>query len=185
MKVESLMKRAVRSCRAEDTLQTAARLMWDNDCGCVPVVDDARHVIGMITDRDICMAALHQGRPLAELVVSSAMSWRVVSVRPGDGIDVAEERMRASQIRRLPVVDEAGRIVGLVSLADIAGEASRELLVGRKEVGADAVTTTLAAVCRPRKAVQAAADTPKELALEPASRSAAPAKKGERPAHCA
>lgn len=118
--VSEVMTAVVRTCRPEDTLAHAARIMWENDCGAVPVVDDEGRPSAMITDRDICMAAYFQRRPLAESTVSSAMSRAVHVCSTEDTLAVAEARLAALQIRRLPVVDPSGRVVGIVSLADIA-----------------------------------------------------------------
>ena len=74
MKVEQLMTMNPSSCHPEDTMQQAARIFWEHDCGCAPVTDHDAHVVGMITDRDVCMAAYTQGKPLTELSVASAMA---------------------------------------------------------------------------------------------------------------
>ena len=77
MRVEQLMTRTVETCEPHDTLVTAARIMWTRDCGCVPVVvpeEGGHRVVGMLTDRDVCMAAYLQGRPLSEISVASVMS---------------------------------------------------------------------------------------------------------------
>lgn len=150
MKVEQLMTRTVRACRASDSLNEAARIMWENDCGCVPVVDEEGHVIGIITDRDICMAAYIRGLPLWALQVDGAMAHDVHTCRPGDTLAAAERMMRAKQLHRLPVVDEAGVLVGLLSLRDLAVEAAREHGRRRAEVSADEVAETLGAVSQPR-----------------------------------
>jgi predicted transcriptional regulator len=76
MKVEQVMKQAVQACRRGDALNTAAQIMWEHDCGCVPVVDTENRVIGMITDRDICMAAYTRGEPLQTLRVETAIVER-------------------------------------------------------------------------------------------------------------
>ncbi|HZP42445.1 MAG TPA: CBS domain-containing protein [Candidatus Binatia bacterium] len=155
MKVEELMTRRVASCSASDTLNAAARIMWEHDCGCAPVVADGR-VVGMITDRDICMAAYTQDRPLSALPVSQAMSREVHSCRPDDPLAVAERTMRERQIRRLPVIDASGHLVGILSLNDVARAFARE---GERAAGgarANEVASTLAAVCRPRHAKHAA-----------------------------
>ena len=159
MNVGQLMTQSVRSCRAEDTLNMAAQIMWDNDCGCVPVVDAERRVIGMLTDRDACMAAYTQGGPLRALKVSAAMSKKVVSCRPEDTLAAAEGLMKAKQIRRLPVVDADAHLIGIISLNDIAREAEREGTRAKKEVTTDEVALALATICRPRseRAVAAAA----------------------------
>jgi CBS domain-containing protein len=133
--------------------------MWDHDCGCVPVVNDDGHLVGMITDRDVCMAAFLGGTSLASVEVSSAMSKVVHSCRPEDSLASAESVMRASQIRRLPVVDAEEHVVGILSLNDIAREFSRERRIGRGAVAAEEIAETLAAVCQPhqRSATPAAA----------------------------
>ena len=82
----------------------------------------------MLTDRDICMAAYTQGRPLGEMQVSSAMSRQLFSCRPEDSLAKAEEIMRTNRIRRLPVIDADRHLVGILSLDDIAREATREYL---------------------------------------------------------
>jgi CBS domain-containing protein len=125
MKVSDLMTKGVRTCHQHDSLNRAAQLMWENDCGAVPVVDADMKVIGMLTDRDICMAAYTQGVALANASVGSAMSCDVCICGESDNITSAAERMRDRQIRRLPVVDEENRLVGILSMSDIAREADR------------------------------------------------------------
>ncbi len=160
MKVGQLMTRNVRACHAEDTLNTAAQIMWENDCGCVPVVDAERRVIGMLTDRDVCMAAYTQGEALRDLRVSSAMSKKVHSCTPEDTLSAAEELLQEEQIRRLPVVDTDCRLVGIISLNDIACEAERERTQRKKkEVTANEIGLALAAICKARSAGAGAAAT--------------------------
>lgn len=154
IEVRDLMETDVRSCRPEDALSEPARIMWERDCGCVPVVasDGSNRVIGMITDRDICMATYTSGRRLAELRVSDCMSRGVRSVRPDDPVAEAERVMRDAQLRRLPVTDERGHLLGILSLADIAeGAAGRR--VPAEAVSESEVARTLEAICRPRSEV--------------------------------
>jgi len=152
MKVEQLMSRTVRTCRATETLNRAAQLMWENDCGCVPVVDEDGRAVGIVTDRDACMAAYTQGGPLDALPVGSAMARDLRSCRATDTIVEAESIMRAAQVRRLPVVDEAGRLIGLLSLNDIAREAARGRGTRPKPaVVAEELAATLTAICSPRE----------------------------------
>jgi CBS domain-containing protein len=101
-------------------LHRAAQIMWEKDCGCLPVIDDVHRVRAVITDRDICMAALTQGVALAETSVSSAMSRSLTVCSPDDSLATVEDLMRAQQIRRVPVVDANGVLIGMISLADIA-----------------------------------------------------------------
>jgi CBS domain-containing protein len=151
VKVKDLMATAVKCCAASDTLNTAAQMMWDNDIGCVPVVDQERRVIGMLTDRDVCMAAFIQGVPLAGSLVTSAMSKEVFSCTPDREIAEAERLMREKQIRRLPVIDAQGRMAGIISLNDIAREGEREIEMKKTRKVSDAeIARVMASVCAPR-----------------------------------
>jgi CBS-domain-containing membrane protein len=151
MLVENLMTRQVQSCQAGDSLAQAAQLMWQHDCGAIPVCagDGVQRVVGVITDRDICMSALFEGKPLKDLRVNEAMSKSLATVRPSDSLAQAERIMRDSHIRRLPVTDRDGALIGMVSLADLAREAVRERSHSRKDVTDTDVGNTLAAICEP------------------------------------
>jgi CBS domain-containing protein len=151
MKVEQLMQRSVRTCRPDDPLERATQLMWEHDCGAIVVVDDAGRAVGMVTDRDACMAAYTQGKPLSALPVSAAMSQTVQSCRPADTVAEAARIMQAAQVRRLPVVGDGDATIGVLSLNDIARQAVRD--AGSRKSGritAGDVAGTLAAVCAPR-----------------------------------
>jgi CBS-domain-containing membrane protein len=151
MRVDQLMTKQVQSCQPEDTLDRAAQLMWDHDCGCLPVCtgNGARRALGVITDRDICMCALFHGEPLRALRVSDAMAKQVCVCRPGDSLAAAEQVMRDAHIRRLPVVDEQGALIGMISLADLAREAAREETQPQQEITETEIGYTLAAICEP------------------------------------
>lgn len=155
MKVRELMTRGVRTCKQADSMSVAAQIMSDVDCGSVPVVDAAGRVIGMITDRDICMAAYRLARPLAEIPVSSASSGEVITVREDDTLHTAERRMHTGQVRRLPVVDPEGRPIGILSISDLARHV-RELGNGIPAhiVGA------LAGICQPSPVHEPSAHEP-------------------------
>jgi CBS domain-containing protein len=147
-RVDQLMSHPVVTCRTNDNLNTVAALMWDHDCGVIPVVDEAGRVAGIVTDRDVCMAAYTQGRRLHEIAVDAVMIRDVASCRADDPIARAEEIMQTRQVRRVPVVDVEGRPVGLLSLNDLAREATR---TGAAQKGLlDGFARTLAAICRPR-----------------------------------
>jgi CBS domain-containing protein len=153
MKVEQLMTKAVSTCAPGDSLAEAARIMWERDCGVVPIVQDAGNprVVGILTDRDVCMAAYTKGLPLGEIRIRDVMSTRVASCRPGDDVREAEQVMRRSRVHRLPVLDDADQILGVISLADIAREAAREAGSRRREVTAGEIGETLAAIRQPRQ----------------------------------
>jgi CBS domain-containing protein len=151
MKIASLVHHDVTTCTIHDNLAQAAQLMWDRDIGCLPVIDDQGHVAGMITDRDICMAAYTQGSPLHAMPVTIAMAKHVFSCTPSDELAAVERIMSEHQIRRMPVIDAQGHPVGIVSLNDLA----RASITG--EVPAAEITATLAAVSAPRSLVATAA----------------------------
>ena len=92
--------------------------------GVIPVVNHEGAVVGMVTDRDLCMAAYTQGKPLGEIPVSTAMARDVFGCRPQDSIESVEHLMRDKHIRRVPVIDAEGRLVGLISLNDIVRDAA-------------------------------------------------------------
>lgn len=125
MRARELMSYPVISCHVNDTLATAARLMWDHDCGAIAVVKDEGVLTSMITDRDICMAAYTQGRPLDEILVHSAMAHAAISASPDVGVDEVERLMAEHQIRRIPIVDPDNRPIGMITLADLATECVR------------------------------------------------------------
>ena len=120
MRAQDWMTGDVRTCRPETNLNDAANEMWQGDCGILPVVDDDRRVVGVITDRDVCMGAYLQGRPLGELPVRNSMSREVFACRPSDSIEDVIRCMGDHQVRRVPVTDSAGKLVGIVSLNDLA-----------------------------------------------------------------
>lgn len=120
MRVEKAMTKSVFTCLPHQTLEQAARTMWEADVGCLVVIDDDRRPVGVITDRDIAMAAYTQGVALREALVSSAMSQRVVSVGPEARLGEVEGLMQTERVRRLPVVDSSGKLVGIVTLGDLA-----------------------------------------------------------------
>jgi CBS domain-containing protein len=153
MKVEQLMTSGVRVCTEADTLNRAAQLMWEFDCGCIPVITangDGR-LIGIVTDRDIAMAAYTHGGPLGAIPVGTAMAHKVIVCHADDGISQAEALMRDNRVRRLLVLDQSERLVGILSLNDVAREARREAAAGKRaEVTGEGVLETLASVCEPR-----------------------------------
>ena len=130
MKVEQIMNRNVKACRLQDSLNKAAQIMWEEPCGAVPVVDEQSRPVGFLTDRDICMAAYTQGKPLEALRVEMAMSRKVVLCRAEDDLGSAAQLMQQNRTRRLPVINPDGTLVGLLSLDDLACEAARTLRGG-------------------------------------------------------
>jgi CBS domain-containing protein len=117
--------------------------MWESDCGCVPVVDAGGKAIAMITDRDICMAAFTQDKPLSQIPVSIAASRTLAAVREDDTVEAAEAVMRAHRVRRVPVVDADGRVTGVLSVNDLVCH------LGHRRRDLDDLVGTVATICAP------------------------------------
>ena len=120
MKVKELMTTDVKYCGLETNLAEAARIMWEGDCGAVPVTDASGRVVGVVTDRDICIAAATRPRTEGEIPVKDVISKALYTCAPGDDVRAALETMKSRKVRRLPVVEHGGRLSGIVSIHDIA-----------------------------------------------------------------
>jgi len=151
MKIADLMTSPVHTCTVNDTLNAAANVMWEHDCGIVPVVDAGGTLVGVVTDRDICMATFFHGARQAELPVREVMARDLHTLRPEASIHDALELMRRMQVRRVPVVDAQGAPVGVLSLADVAAAWRRNEVVEGRELRDDDVSLALAAVTRSRR----------------------------------
>ena len=153
MLVKEIMSQPAISCQVDDQVNLAAQRMWENDFGVVPVLDGDGRAIAMLTDRDICMAAYTQGKPIDQIVVRSVMSQGLHSCSPEDALEQAEQIMRNYQVRRLPVVDFTGKLVGILSLNDVACAAARKHLghYAHSDGNSSSSTAhTLAGVCAHR-----------------------------------
>jgi CBS domain-containing protein len=118
--VRDVMQKDVATCHPWDSLNRAAQLMWELDCGAIPVTDLQGNLVGIVTDRDACMAAYTRGLPLTELEVRSAMFEGPRSCTPEQSLADCLALMTTEKIRRVPVVGIGGQLVGIVSLADVA-----------------------------------------------------------------
>lgn len=156
MLVKDVMTRNVKSCGTNDSLDTAASLMWDGDCGAIPVVDENKRLVGILTDRDITMAAYTRDRTLKSIPVGTTMSSAVRTCRADDRVEQAEATMRTAQVRRLPVVNEREELVGILSLNDLMRAAvAPGRHAGPPQVGD--MARTMAAICQPRSGPMVAA----------------------------
>jgi CBS domain-containing protein len=131
-KAKSIMTPSPCCCASTDSIADVARLMRDNDCGAVPVVDDG-HIVGMVTDRDLAVRALADGRDgttrVAEVMTSSPSCCTAE-----DDLRKVEKIMTDNQIRRVPVVDAKGACIGIISQADLARAASDGQQVSEREI---------------------------------------------------
>ena len=174
MKVQDVMTYDVQTCGPETNLATAAMQMWKGDFGVMPVVT-AGKVIGMITDRDICMAAATKHRDPANIRVTEVISGEVYGCSADTDIREALEIMRKKQVRRLPIISaEDGSLCGILSMNDVALRATEEpkgRILGRggdiEHLSAQDVENTLKAICAHRTAAEPHQSEPTQWEREP------------------
>ncbi len=150
MKVQELMTTNVSVCGPETNLAEAAGLMWERDCGMLPVVADDGKVIGVITDRDICMAVATRNRLASEIGVREVMSGQTHACRATDDVKHALRIMEREQVRRTPVVNGEGKLQGVLTISDIVLHAED----GRKrhaELNHEDAVVALKAICADRR----------------------------------
>jgi CBS domain-containing protein len=150
-----LMTSPVMTCSPEDDVNDVAQLFWDTGRGSVPVVDAAGVLQGMLTDRDICMAAYTQGRRLPDIRVQIAMTRSVHAVTPNDTLQRVLEIMGDVQMHHVPVVDDARKVVGIISITDVARWVQSS--PKRSSQLQDAALSTVAAIAAPATGVPATA----------------------------
>lgn len=155
MRVQDLMSHPAITCHVNDELNVPAKLMWEHDCGAIAVVDDDGKIAGMITDRDICMAAYTQGRSLDQILVNAVMAKHVIAAHADEKLAEVERLMAENQVHRIPIVDDDGKPVGLLSLNDLAIESVQPHT--QMKNAPSKIAHTLAAICRPRREKQPAA----------------------------
>ena len=120
MKVHEVMSKSALACRADTNLAEVARVMEQRECGFVTITDaSGRKIVGVVTDRDICLAAYRFLAPLTEILASSAMSKHVHGCTEDDDLTHAMEIMRRHFLHRLPVLDSTGRLTGILSIEDV------------------------------------------------------------------
>ena len=125
MKVKEVMTPDAKAIWLTESLMDAAKLMWENDCGVLPVIKDGRKVIGIITDRDICMAVAMRDTNPSGVSVEEVMSGQVYAVNPEDSVTEAMQTMQDHKIRRLAVLDPEGELAGMLSMNDIVLHATK------------------------------------------------------------
>jgi CBS domain-containing protein len=157
MKVQDIMTTHVKACAPDARLSAVAALMWDVDCGVLPVVSDGGKVMGVITDRDIAIALGTRNRLASDIEVSEAMSKQIYSCAADDDIHTALKIMRKDRVRRLPVVNEEGRLQGIVSMNDIALHAEKFDGHRVKDLTYDDFVNTFKAICEHRHPTEAKA----------------------------
>ena len=147
MKVKDVMKTDVGFCSVEDNLMKTAEVMRHRDCGVVPVIDDERRVVGMLTDRDLCLAVVARNRKASDVKTGDLIKGEAIICAADDKIESALRKMRKNQIKRLAVIGESGELVGIVSVSDILLGVRKDKNLKKK------IYATLKAVAKPRPIV--------------------------------
>ncbi len=119
MKVGDLMNKTSKFCTPATNLAEVAELLWSLDCGALPVVDGPGQVVGMITDRDICIGLGTRDRLASEMTVAEVINGPVYSCRVQDDIQTALKTLRTQKVRRLPVLNKEGKLEGMLCLNDL------------------------------------------------------------------
>ena len=132
MRARDIMTRDPFCLRREDTARLAAQLMRDKDCGVIPIVDDSRRIVGIITDRDLAIRAIAVGKS-ADTRLSELMTQNVHCCSADDDLRDVERKMAELQVRRICIVDAGGRCMGIIAQADIA-RAAHDNAVSEQEV---------------------------------------------------
>jgi CBS-domain-containing membrane protein len=131
----------------ETSLAGAASIMWENDCGALPVMSVEGRVVGMITDRDICFGTTTKNRPPSEVAVGEVITGKVFTCAPEDDIQLALKTMSRERIRRLPVVGEGGTLEGILSMNDVVLKAEEQADGKAPELSYGDVVQTYKAIC--------------------------------------
>ena len=128
MQAKEIMTANPRTVTPDTSLPEVARLMKSEDVGIVPVVDKtgSKQLVGVVTDRDIALRVVGEGRDPNSVRVSDVMSQNVRTARPDDDVDSVMELMGSEQVRRVPIVDERGALVGIVAQADVVLQAKSD-----------------------------------------------------------
>ena len=142
MKVKDVMTTDVKSCRPETNAAEAVKMMWDHDCGVLPIVNSVGKVVGMITDRDLSVAIATRGRAPERIAVKDVVSGKAYTCQAEDDVPAALGVMKAQQVRRLPVVDAQGRLQGILSMNDV--------VVHSGAASPNQIVDTLAGICAHR-----------------------------------
>ncbi len=146
MKVKEVMTGTPYYCQAETNLASATELMWNANCGFLPVEASNGKVIGVVTDRDICIALGTRSRLAGDVLVGEVMSSKLWYCAPDDEIHVALQTMKDGRVRRLPVVAKDGSLVGVISMDDILLRTEPMSLGKEPELSSDEVVRTYRAI---------------------------------------
>jgi len=123
MRVEDVMMRTPVCCGSETNLGAATEMLWSRNCGMLPIVNAQQKVIGVITDRDLCIALGTRNQLAGQIAVGDVMTGTVYSCRPEDDIHAALDTMARNRVRRLPVISKEGHLEGILSMDNVVQHA--------------------------------------------------------------
>jgi CBS domain-containing protein len=143
MKVKDVMMRTPASCGAATNLGAAVEILWNRNCGILPITNSQGKVIGVVTDRDLCIALGTRNRLPGEVTVGQVVSGEVFTCKPDDDIRDALNTIALEKVRRLPVVNDAGQLEGILSMDDVVRHSEGGIAGATSELSHDTVVNTL------------------------------------------
>lgn len=149
MKVKDIMVRAAASCAPRTNLGAAVEILWNRNCGILPIINEEEKVIGVVTDRDLCVALGTRNRLPGEVTVGEVTAGKVFTCRPSDDVHTALATMASEKVRRLPVVNDDGRLEGLLSMDDVVLHSQPRSGGRPSELSHDDVLETMKRLYRP------------------------------------
>jgi CBS domain-containing protein len=149
MQVKEIMTRTVATCRPETNLGAAIEIMWDRNCGILPVVNAENTVVGVVTDRDLCIALGTRNRLAGDITVGEVASGKLIFCRPDDDIHRVLVLMAEARVRRLPVINEKGAIEGILSIDDVLLHSEMGRFGTAPEISFDEAAAALKRLYRP------------------------------------
>jgi CBS domain-containing protein len=147
-RVHELMTRRVSAVQPTTSVERAARLMEECDCGALPVVGDNGVLVGMVTDRDLVLRVVARGRDARSAIVADCMTERVFACYADEPVSECMRQMSIHQVRRMPIVDDRGRLVGIIAQGDLARHAARHAVREERR----ALANVVSAVSEPARA---------------------------------
>jgi CBS domain-containing protein len=150
MKVADVMTKSPAYCSPQTNLAAAVEILWDHNCGVLPIVDSQEKVVGVVTDRDLCVALGTRNRLPGEIAVKEVASGKVFGCKPDDDLRRVLVTMAEAKVRRLPVIDAAGKLQGILSMDDVVLQTETGNIKRDTELSAEDIVNTLKSVYAPQ-----------------------------------
>ncbi|MBZ5699887.1 MAG: CBS domain-containing protein [Acidobacteriia bacterium] len=150
MKVADVMTKPPAYCSPQTNLAVAVEILWRHNCGVLPIVDSKEKVVGLVTDRDMCVALGTRNRLPSEITVNEVTSGKVIACKPDDDLRGALAKMAQAKVRRLPVLDAAGKLQGILSIDDVVLRTETGTFKKDSELSFEDIVSTLKSVYAPK-----------------------------------